>query len=181
MAQSRLAGFRVRKDGLFSDGEQSPLDAADRPGFAGLDYFDERPDLALAVDLDKAGPGIGDIVAMQTVDGREKHYERAGRLHIEVDGKPVTLSVFREQTRGSHFLPFMDGTTGTDTYEGGRYLEPHILPDGKLGIDFNYAYNPYCAYSGGWSCPIVPAENRVSARIEAGERAYRRPTPSSIH
>jgi uncharacterized protein (DUF1684 family) len=76
--------------------------------------------------------------------------------------------------RGRFFLPFKDGTTGGETYAGGRYLDPRARPDGSLVVDFNYAYNPYCAYGEGWSCPVPPVENEVTAPIEAGELAFER-------
>ena len=66
-------------------------------------------------------------------------------------------------------------SAGDETYEVGRYLEPQLLPDGRLHVDLNYAYNPFCAYGSGWSCPIPPAENHLSVMIPAGERAFRLP------
>jgi hypothetical protein len=71
---------------------------------------------------------------------------------------------------GGYFLPFMDATSGDETYGAGRYLEIEPLPGGKLLVDFNMAYNPYCAYNEYWSCPIPPKENRLSVPIEAGEK-----------
>ena len=170
---ARLAGYRERRDHYFAHDPNSPLDAGQRDRFAGLAYFPERPDLVFQLPLDTTGPGIGKIVPLATADGRTKDFVRAGRIHITVDGQPATLSVFKDPSRGRYFLPFRDATAGTETYAVGRYLDPRPRPDGTLLVDFNYAYNPYCAYNAdGWTCPIPPRENVVPVRIEAGERAY---------
>ena len=88
---------------------------------------------------------------------------------------PVELTVFRDSDRGSLFIPFRDASAGGETYEVGRYLEPQARPDGTLEVDFNYAYNPFCAYGEGWSCPIPPEENRLAVTIAAGEKAFTDP------
>lgn len=171
-AGTRLANFRKRKDSYFADGAHSPLDPKDQAEFTGLVYFPENPVLALEQKLDESGPGIGERMKIAATDGQERDFIRAGRIHFEVDGEPVTLSVFKEVDRGRYFLPFRDGTAGIETYPVGRYLDPQDRPDGTLVVDFNYAYNPYCAYSDGWSCPVPPRENVIKARIEAGEKSY---------
>ena len=71
------------------------------------------------------------------------------------------------------FIPFVDAQAGKETYGAGRYLDPEVLPDGRLVLDFNLAYNPYCAYNERYSCPIPPAENRLEAVIQAGEKSYK--------
>ncbi len=171
---TRLAAYRQRRDHFFHHHDDSPLEPADRPDFAGLDYFPAAEALVFARELDVSGPGIGEQVDLLTISGELKPFLRAGRVHLPINGPTVTLSVFRDLGRGRYFLPFRDGTAGRETYGGGRYLDPQRRPDGSLVVDFNYAYNPYCAYSMGWSCPIPPAENITSVRIEAGERVYRR-------
>jgi uncharacterized protein (DUF1684 family) len=170
--QSRLAAFRERRDEFYRTGEGSPLTEEQRREFNGLQYFGERPDLALEVEVDTTGEGVGEHIEMQTSDGQIKHFVRAGRIKFESDGQPVVLSVFKDVERGRYFLPFRDGTSGKETYGAGRYLDPKARPDGTLVVDFNYAYNPYCAYGDGWSCPIPPLENFAKARIEAGEKSF---------
>ncbi len=169
---SRLAAFREHRDHYFAHDPHSPLDPEQRENFAGLAYFPERPDLALALPIETDGPGVGESVELLTVDGQHKPFVRTGRIRFTVDGQPVTLSVFKDVERGRFFLPFKDGTAGKESYAGGRYLDPRARPDGTLLVDLNYAYNPYCAYSEGWSCPIPPRENATPVRIEAGERAF---------
>jgi uncharacterized protein (DUF1684 family) len=172
-AISRLAAYRERRDAHYAHAADSPIEPAARAEFDGLRYFPERPDLVFTVPIDTGGDDVGEHVEMQTSDGHSKHFVRAGRIHIQANERPVTLTVFKDVERGRYFLPFRDGTSGQESYAGGRYLDPRTKPDGELIVDFNYAYNPYCAYSGGWSCPIPPLENFTKARIEAGEQAFR--------
>jgi uncharacterized protein (DUF1684 family) len=171
----RLAGYRHRRDHFFAEHPHSPLSESQRAEFAGLDYFPERADLALTLPLDQSGHGVGDSVDIPTTDGKEKSFSRAGRIRFEVEGVPVELTVFKDSDRGSLFVPFRDASAGGETYGVGRYLEPQSRPDGTLDIDFNYAYNPFCAYGEGWSCPIPPEENRLAVTIAAGEKAFTNP------
>lgn len=166
---SKLEGFRQRKDAFFKEHAQSPLSDDQKAVFSNLNYFPENPDLRLTLELDTSGEGIGEEITIGTIDGQAKHYTRAGRVHFTVDGQEVTLSVFREQTRGNLFVPFRDATAGQETYAVGRYLEPKLLPNGRLAFDLNQAYNPYCAYNSGWACPIPPSENVLKVPIHAGE------------
>jgi len=168
----RLAGYRHRRDHFFAEHPHSPLSESQRAGFAGLDYFPERADLALNLPLDESGSDVGDAIDMPTTDGKSKSFSRSGRVRFEVDGVPVELTVFKDSDRGSLFIPFRDASAGGETYEVGRYLEPRSRPDGTLEVDFNYSYNPFCAYGGGWSCPIPPKENRLAVTIAAGEKAF---------
>jgi uncharacterized protein (DUF1684 family) len=169
---SRLSGYRHRRDHFFASHLHSPLSEAQRERFSGLDYYPEREDLALTLSLDESGEGIGEQLDLATTDGRIKSFLRAGRVRFSVDGDEVTLTVLRDADQGGLFLPFRDASAGTETYEVGRYLEPQARPDGSLDIDFNYAYNPFCAYGEGWSCPIPPEENWLPVTIPAGERSF---------
>ena len=171
----RLSGYRQRRDHFFGHHAHSPLTDEQRSWFTGLDYFPEREDLVLTLPLDESGEGIGEVVEIPTTDGLTKSFVRAGRIGFDVDGEPVALTVFRDGERGSFFIPFRDASAGEETYEVGRYLEPQSRPDGALDVDFNYAYNPFCAYGEGWSCPIPPEENVLGIVIPAGERAFREP------
>ena len=170
--QSRLEAFRHHRDHYFGHDDHSPLAEADREAFAGLSYYPEQPALAFELPIETDGPGIGERIDLPTSDGATKPFVRAGRVSFAVDGQPVTLSVFKDVDRGRFFLPFTDATSGSETYAGGRYLDPRARPDGTLVVDFNYAYNPYCAYGDGWSCPIPPAENAVETPIRAGEQNF---------
>jgi uncharacterized protein (DUF1684 family) len=166
---SRLAGYRDRRDSFFREHENSPLTDEQKASFEGLRYYPENPDLSLTLAVDDSGPGVGETIQVGTLDGNAKEYVRAGRIHFEADGQPVTLSVFKDKERGRYFMPFRDGTAGKECYAVGRYLDPKARPDGTLVVDFNLAYNPYCAYNTGWTCPIPPFENITKVPIRAGE------------
>lgn len=168
-SNSRLEGFRERKNNLFKTHEQSPLTEDQKVDFQALNYFPENPDLNLIVELDTSGEGIGEEITVGTMDGDAKQYVRMGRFTFEVDGEEATATVFQDTKTGKFFLPFRDSTAGKETYSVGRYVDPRARPDGKLNVDFNMAYNPYCAYNSGWSCAIPPFENRINVPIRAGE------------
>jgi uncharacterized protein (DUF1684 family) len=167
---SRLEKFRERKDALFADSEQSPLDPEQQERFSKLAYFPENPALDLTLTVDRTNAGTELIV--DTSDGQKRSYHRVGTVTFPVGNEQVTMTLLAQPGHSRLFLPFFDGTSGEESYDGGRYLEPHERPDGRIQVDFNYAYNPYCAYGEGWSCPIPPEENRTTVRIEAGEKNF---------
>jgi hypothetical protein len=107
---------------------------------------------------------------MQTSTGDVQTYSRVGRLRFNVGDQAAELTLF--QGENGLFLPFVDSLAGAETYPAGRYLEPEPLPGGRYLVDFNYAYNPYCAYNRQWSCPLTPIENRVKVPIRAGEKIF---------
>jgi uncharacterized protein (DUF1684 family) len=165
---SFLETFRHEKDEFLRRDPHSPLTPEQREGFAGLQYFSENPDLDLKLEIDEFPEKK--TVTMQTTTGDVQDYVRYGRLRFNVAGEEVELTLFHNPH--GFFLPFADSLAGQETYGAGRYLEPEILPDGRLHVDFNLAYNPYCAYNELYSCPITPAENRLKVPIRAGEKAF---------
>lgn len=165
---SELDDFRLAKDRFFGHDPQSPLTTAQKRRFAGLSYFPENPQLRLEVQTEP--PLNGSTVELQTSTGAIQVYERVGRFRFEIGGQSAELTIF-EGVNGL-FLPFIDSLAGVDTYPGGRYLEPHSLPPGRFLVDFNLAYNPYCAYNAQWSCPLTPLENRLKLPVRAGERIF---------
>lgn len=167
---SILTTFRQRKDDFFKRDQHSPLLPEQKEEFAGLSYYDENPALRFEVDVQEFEQQ--DTITMQTSTGSVQDYIRWGRFTFEVDGESAALTVYMAPG-GGFFLPFMDATNGDDTYDAGRYLEIEPLPDGRFLVDFNLAYNPYCAYNEYWSCPIPPKENRLSVPIRAGEKKFK--------
>jgi len=163
-----LKRFRAEKDDFFRSSPHSPLTAEQKRSFSGLKYFDPNPALDLVVAVEEYP--TGEAVDMQTSTGDVQRYERFGRLRFAVVGQEAALTIYRSE-HGT-FLPFADSLAGTETYGAGRYLEPEELPDGQFVLDFNLAYNPYCAYNEHWSCPLTPAENRLKVPIRAGERVF---------
>jgi uncharacterized protein (DUF1684 family) len=111
-------------------------------------------------------------VEMQTNTGDLRQYQKYGTFRFHVNGDEAELTVY---TTGDddYFVPFSDTTSGKETYGAGRYLEIHPLAGDRFLVDFNLAYNPWCAYSPHYSCPITPAENRLDVPIEAGEKTFK--------
>jgi uncharacterized protein (DUF1684 family) len=167
---SELSDFRASKDEFFRGDHQAPLTPGQQSAFDGLNYYAENPALKFAIEpvpFDEQ-----EVVEMQTSTGAVASYLRWARVRFEVDGTDAELTVFRDEASGSFFLPFQDANAGGETYGASRYLEVEQLAQGQLSVDFNYAYNPYCAYNEQWSCPIPPAENRLAVAIRAGEQSF---------
>jgi uncharacterized protein (DUF1684 family) len=163
-----LEEFRKAKDDLFKNDVQSPLTAEQRKEFNGLKYFSANPELRLEVTVEKF-PQV-ERIQMPTSTGDVQSYTRFGRFKFKVDEQEAELTIYSD--RHGYFLPFVDALASKETYGAGRYLEPRQLAGGKFLVDFNFSYNPYCAYNEMWSCPITPMENRVKVPIRAGEKIY---------
>ena len=169
--RSELEIFRAQKDEFFGSHPQSPLTRQQQKEFKGLSYFAEAPGLRFELELERFAEF--QEVEMQTSTGDIQVYRREGLIHFEVQGQPAELTVFSNPD--GYFLPFVDSLAGKQTYPAGRYLEIESLPGGKLLVDFNLAYNPYCAYNEAWSCPLAPFENRLKVPIQAGEKLFHSP------
>src|SRR5687768_10172723 len=165
---TELESMRAEKDEFFGNDPQSPLTREQRKDFHGLHYFAENAALRLEVKAEEYP--VKEEFAMQTSTGSVQMYSRFGKFSFEVDGQPVELTIY--QSDNGFFLPFIDSLAGRETYPAGRYLEPEPLPGGRFFVDFNLAYNPYCAYNEMWSCPITPSENRLKVAIRAGEKLF---------
>jgi uncharacterized protein (DUF1684 family) len=165
---SELKTFRSEKDIFFAHDHQSPLTHEQKHAFKGLRYFPENPALRLEVDVELSTSH--ESIIIQTTGGQPQTYHRYGKIKFAVEGQPAELTIFSSDD--DYFLPFVDSLADSETYPAGRYLEPHQLTNGKFLVDFNLAYNPYCAYNEKWSCPITPAENRLKIAIRAGEKIY---------
>jgi uncharacterized protein (DUF1684 family) len=165
---SELEQFRAEKDEFFGHHPQSPLSADQKKNFTGLKYFPENESLQLEVETDLLNDPKP--LLMQTTTGGTQVYIRHGRFKFNVDGQETELTIYKSEN--GYFLPFVDSLAGDETYPAGRYLEPEELPGNRFLVDFNIAYNPYCAYNEMWSCPITPAENRLKVPIRAGEKIF---------
>ena len=173
MVMSELDAFRADKDAFFREDARSPLLPEQRTSFDHLSYFPSSEALVIHARLDTEGVDREEEIAMQTTTGGQQAYRRAGVVRFEVDGAPTQVTLFASHDTPDLFLPFRDATSGKESYGAGRYLEvePPGL-DGAVEVDFNYAYNPYCAYNPDWSCPIPPGENWLAVPIRAGERSF---------
>jgi uncharacterized protein len=170
---NELAEFRARKDASFREDPDSPLTPEQRATFAGLSYFPEDHALRIRGELETEGLDLDERIAMRTTTGGEQEYRRAGIVRFEVDNEPGQVTLYASDDAHDLFLPFRDATSGKESYGAGRYLE--VEPpgsDGRVVVDLNYAYNPFCAYNPEWSCPIPPGENWLSVPIRAGEQSF---------
>jgi uncharacterized protein (DUF1684 family) len=165
-----LRGQRAAKDRFFQSDPYSPLAENERAELKGLAYFE--PNLGLRFELPLARSGTPQTLLMQTSSGDEQSFEEIGTISFEVDGQPATLHVYRMEEGGELFLPFRDATSGQESYGAGRYLEPQLIGADMLLVDFNLAYNPYCAYSEAYACPLPPLENWLRVPIRAGEKKF---------
>jgi uncharacterized protein len=174
---ARSQRFRRERDALLKNHPQSPLSQTDRKLFSGLRYFDYDPSLrfSLAVERD-VEPGTLEITLQ---DDGPLRLQRFGKVRFGIGDEELALTLFWISGYGGGvLLPFKDGTSGQETYGGGRYLLDTIKhadlgsDKGRLIIDFNYAYNPSCAYDPRWHCPLAPPENSLPTRIAAGEKSY---------
>jgi uncharacterized protein (DUF1684 family) len=174
LSDADLAGFRAGRDELFATHPQSPIPPNVRPGFTGLRYYSADPAAVVEASLEPASGGL--TIDTGGPDGAVR-YRRVGVARTPFG--PLTL-FWIEAYGGGLFLPFRDATSGATTYGAGRYLTDTVkgtfgrglvvLPDGGVRLDFNYAYNPSCAYNDEWACPLAPEENWLGEPIAAGEQ-----------
>lgn len=170
MDTDQLLEHRRAKDEFFRTDHHSPIPHEQRHDFEGLSYFDPNPDLVFTLPVE---PADGSEITVETSDGQQRAYRRAGKVGFEVDGEPVELTLYDTGHHG-YFVPFRDKTSGDSTYGAGRYLDLDANDDGTVTLDFNLAYNPSCVYDDAYSCPLPPIENWLQVPIEAGEKMYHR-------
>ena len=169
-------GWRAGRDALYRDHPQSPFEPQVRAGFEALPFFAYDPVLRFAVEIEPVeAPEVSAEAGHDGVLAMRPFAETRGLA--QALGRELTLYWLAGYC-GGVFLPFADATSGSETYGGGRYLLDTIksadlgsLPDGRVILDFNFAYNPSCSYSPAYVCPLSPAANRVAVALRAGEKA----------
>ena len=169
--------FQDELNKSYADKEKSPLTEEDFKYFTHLDFFpitDEFIIKAKFIRARKEKP-----FEMKTTTARLPIYKKYGELHFTFEGNEYKLNVYqnldlikKEGYEDYLFLPFSDTTNGEETYIGGRYIDCRIQKELEWTIDFNKAYNPYCAYNYKYSCPIVPMENDLPIAIKAGVKKF---------
>jgi uncharacterized protein (DUF1684 family) len=172
-----IASARTEKDQAFKESGDSPLKPDERATFKGLDYFPPDESYRIAAALRVAAEDEQVVSTMPTSTGKVRQMRRVGSLEFNLKGQPLSLVAFLEDSpsgRSSRrlFVPFSDLTSGTETYPAGRYLDLDATPTGLYDLDFNKAYNPYCAYNETYDCPLPPKENRLNIAIRAGEKSF---------
>lgn len=158
---------------LFRTHSQSPL-PPDRRELLGVSYFEYDPRVRVLAEV---RPSERETLAIGTSHPRSIEFAHFADAFFELDGRSLSLELYwLEGYGGGLFLPFADTTSGDETYGGGRYLLDTVkgadlgTEDGRLVLDFNFAYNPSCAYDSSWLCPLAPSRNRLPVAIRAGER-----------
>jgi uncharacterized protein (DUF1684 family) len=172
----RLELEREDKDMFFGQHFQSPIPVEDRLRFKGLDYY--PPNRKYRFELELREHREKGKVRVQDTQGNEREFLRWGEFRFRIDDEECVVQVYKSDAMDERlFIPFRDTTSGKETYGAGRYidLEPerHYV-GGKWVLDFNVAYNPWCAYSEYYACPFVPPENWLKVPIQAGEKDYKK-------
>jgi uncharacterized protein (DUF1684 family) len=166
---SDVLKIRKDKDAAFKEGEESPL--KDKASFKGLNYYSFNKDYIVDFALEKAEKA--ETVDIKMTDGTTEKLILFGKIKGELQSFTIALTIYQREN-GDFFLPFKDKTAPTETYGGGRYLDLPLknAKNNQLRVDFNLAYNPFCAYNEDFACPIPPVENTLPIRIEAGEKLF---------
>jgi uncharacterized protein (DUF1684 family) len=169
--------FRKKQEEEFRDPEKSPLNKKLRKKFKGLNYYPINLQYRLPATFVKTENPT--LFKMKTTTTRLPEYLKYGEVHFKLDGEDRVLEIYQSPEISKRpgyedylFIPFTDETNGVDTYEVGRYMEFRIPTSEQVIVDFNKAYNPYCSYGSGFSCPIPPEANHLPLKILAGEMKY---------
>ena len=169
--------FQIQMNSDFKDATKSPLKEKDRKEFKGLEFY--KFDSTYVVTAKLTRTPDEKPFKMKTTTDRMPDYIKYGIVEFQIKGRTHKLNIYQNldllEEDGYEdylFLPFLDNTNGEGSYAGGRYVESSIPDSDTLIIDFNTAYNPYCAYNDKYSCPIVPRENYVDENIMAGVKAF---------
>jgi uncharacterized protein (DUF1684 family) len=172
-----IVDSRQEKNHEFADSTTSPFTRDERDHFKGFNYF--VPDLNYRVKADIKVDTTHPPFELATNTTRRPVYREYGKLSFYVNDTLCELTAFQNMEHRNHpeygkllFVPFRDRTCSSQSYEAGRYLDIPIPDSSQLWLDFNLAYNPYCAYADRWSCPLVPMENQLPVAIPAGEKKY---------
>tara|TARA_B110000305_G_scaffold44765_1_gene47258 strand:- start:252 stop:860 length:609 start_codon:yes stop_codon:yes gene_type:complete len=174
---TELTPFQQELNSEFKDVTSSPLKAVDRSSFKSLDFYEYDSLYLVKARFKKLNNEL--VFNMVTTTDRLPEYIKYGEIDFKINNKSFQLNLYQNQelikTEGYEkylFLPFLDDTNGVTTYSGGRYIDLEIPTDSLISIDFNNAYNPYCAYNEKYSCPIVPRENYLALEISAGVKSF---------
>lgn len=169
--------FQKELNAEYKDASTSPLRDEDRKTFEGLDFFNVDSSYVVSATLQRTPNS--EWFNMKTTTDRVSKERVYGILHFQLKGNTYKLNVYQGEeliNKAGYedylFLPFLDETNGIESYGGGRYIDARIPKGDIVIIDFNNSYNPYCAYNDKYSCPIVPRENYLKTRIEAGVKKF---------
>ncbi|QSB25023.1 DUF1684 domain-containing protein [Flavobacterium sp. CLA17] len=169
--------FQKTINAEYADAKTSPLMSEDLKSFKTLDFYPVSSKYFVNAKLVKAKNEK--VFEMKTTGTRTPKYIKYGTLYFTIDGVSLQLNVYRsidlsktKEYKDHLFLPFSDLTSGKESYIGGRYIDLKIPKGETIAVDFNQAYNPYCAYNHKYSCPLVPLENDLKIEIKAGVKTF---------
>jgi len=162
---------RVKKNDFFKNSSYSPLTEEQKKNFKELQYFDVNSDYSYKVKLNLFS--LQEKVKIMTSKGEVQNYIKHGYIAFEVNSAKCMLTVYKQPTSSYLFVPFKDKTSGKKTYGAGRYVELEHISETEYILDFNNAYNPYCAYNDQWICPLTPHENSLKIEILVGEKNFK--------
>ncbi|QHS55797.1 DUF1684 domain-containing protein [Mucilaginibacter sp. 14171R-50] len=174
--KAMLATHRQQYKADFISDKHSPLKEAD---LQNLHFFDA--DSTYRVNAEVELLTNQDVFSMPTFNGAQQAYVKYAVVKFMLKGKAQQLNIYqnvslskRPEFAGYLFLPFLDKTNSEESYGGGRYIDLKTtdIKNGYIELDFNKAYNPYCAYSDGYQCPMPPRENYLDLKVKAGEKQY---------
>jgi uncharacterized protein len=166
-----IAQWRADRDAFMRGSAESPVPEGRRATFPPLSYFPVNRDYRVPAALTVVAGGA--VIEMPTSTGQRRQMRRVGKLAFTLKGQPLTLTAFveaNEKDMRRLFVPFGDLTNGTETYQGGRYLDLDRTATSVYDLDFNRAYHPFCLFNPEYDCPVPPRENRLTVPIRAGER-----------
>lgn len=168
----QLEAQRKGKDEFFASAHESPFHSHESVKFSGLKYFGPDPKYRINAKFQRYGRP--ETVTLITSTGTQQRFHKFGYFEFKIEGKKVGLQAYRSVERANNelFIPFKDATSAIESYGAARYIDLEITPDDHYVIDFNYAYNPHCAYSEDYVCPLPPRENWLNVEIRAGEKNY---------
>lgn len=176
-SQSEAEKFQKQINSEYADAKTSPLMEEDLKTFQTLDFYPINENFFVNAKFEKAKNEK--VFEMKTTGARTPKYIKYGTLFFTLNGVEMQLNVYRnielskqKEYKDHLFLPFSDLTCGKESYIGGRYIDLKIPKGDTIAVDFNQAYNPYCAYNHKYSCPLVPLENDLKVEIKAGVKTF---------
>jgi uncharacterized protein (DUF1684 family) len=177
-ANNNLSEYQKNVNNFFKDASVSPLQSKDLKNFKGLDFFESDSTYIVSARIQKTPESLP--FKMKTTSNTPADFRMYGKLIFNLKNQDLELFVYEnleyidvEGYENYLFLPFSDQTNGFETYGGGRYIDIYLNENDFTIIDFNKAYNPQCVYNENYSCPIVPRENNLKIRVEAGVKIFR--------
>ena len=177
-ANNNLSEYQKNVNNFFKDASVSPLQSKDLKNFKGLDFFESDSTYIVSARIQKTPESLP--FKMKTTSNTPADFRMYGKLIFNLKNQDLELFVYEnleyldvEGYENYLFLPFSDQTNGFETYGGGRYIDIYLNENDFTIIDFNKAYNPQCVYNENYSCPIVPRENNLKIRVEAGVKNFR--------